>query len=179
MNLIKSVDAHESYIYALAINTKGKLYSSSCDGCVKFMQTPYDNVEELFRCDDVVQSMYCEGDILYTGDDKGIVCNWENDKMLFKYSLVEEVKSLSAEQDLIYTVRDLDVVISRVVSGKSGKYSTKAVMPGKSPLCLLGPLDAENRHKYLVFADRTGKGMTFVNNTPDEKFHIIWNAPVS
>ncbi|TMW41318.1 hypothetical protein DOY81_013601, partial [Sarcophaga bullata] len=57
-----------------------------------------DKVEELFRCDDVVQAMYCEGDILYTGDDKGVVSNWENDKMVFKYNLVEEVKGLAVEQ---------------------------------------------------------------------------------
>ncbi|KNC25086.1 hypothetical protein FF38_11903 [Lucilia cuprina] len=175
LNLIKTVDAHESYIYALAINSKGKLYSSCCDGSVKFMQPPYDKVEDLFHCDDVIQAMYCEGDILYTGDDKGVVTNWENDKMLFKFNLVEEVKGLAAEQDWIYTVRDLDVVISQVVSGKSGKYNTKAVKPGKSPLCLLGPM-TEGRHKYVAFADRTGKGLTLIHNTAQEKFNVIWDA---
>lgn len=162
----------------MAINSKGKVYSSCCDGSVKFMQPPYDKAEELFRCDDVVQAMYCEGDILYTGDDKGVVSNWENDKMLFKYNLVEEVKGLAAEQEWIYTVRDLDVVISQVVTGKSGKYSTKAVIQGKSPLCLLGPME-DGRHKYVAFPDRTGKGLTLIHNTPNEKFKVIWDTPVS
>ncbi|XP_013109836.1 E3 ubiquitin-protein ligase TRAF7 [Stomoxys calcitrans] len=171
LNLIKSIDAHESYIYALAINSQGKVYSSSCDGCVKFMLPPYDKVEELVRCDDVIQAMYCEGDVLYAGDDKGVVSNWENDKMLFKYNLVEEVKSLAAEKGWIYTVRDLDMVISEVVQGKSGKYVTRGVMPGKSPLCLLCPTP-EMRHKYVALADRTGKGFVMISNSPEEQFKV-------
>lgn len=122
--------------------------------------------------------MYCEGDVLYTGDDKGVVSNWENDKMIFKYNLVEEVKGLAVEQEWIYTVRDLDVVISQVVSGKSGKYSTKAVIQGKSPLCLLQPVE-EKRHKYLAFADRTGKGITLVLNSAADKFKIMSDSAVS
>ncbi|XP_058980404.1 E3 ubiquitin-protein ligase TRAF7-like [Musca domestica] len=172
LNLVKSVDAHESYIYALAVNSKGKLYSSSCDGCVKFMQPPYDKVEELLRCDDVIQSMYCEGDVLFTGDDKGVVSNWENDKMIFKYNLVEEVKSLAAEKGWIYTVRDLDMVISEIVQGKSGKYVTKAVLPGKSPLCLVTSTD-DGRHKYIAVADRTGKGFFIASNSMADRFKVL------
>lgn len=143
------------------------------------MTPPYndDNVQELLRCDDAIQAMYCDGDILYTGDEKGVVTNWDNDKMLFKFNLVEEVKSLAVEKKLIFTVRDLDVVVSEVVSGKSGKYSNKAVVPGKSPLVLVGPI-VEDKRSYLAFADRTGKGLSLVRNLPTEKFASVWNLPV-
>lgn len=153
------------------MSSQGKLYSSSCDGCVKFMLPPYDKVEELLRCDDVIQSMYCEGDVLYAGDDKGVVSNWINDKMVFKYNLVEEVKSLAAEQGWIYTVRDLDMVISEVVKGKSGKYVTRAVVQGKSPLCLVAPTP-DQRHKYVAVADRTGKGFMVILNSQEDKFKV-------
>ncbi|EDW83641.1 uncharacterized protein Dwil_GK13571 [Drosophila willistoni] len=179
LQLLSTVDAHNrSYIYCMAVNDQGKLYSSSCDGQVKFMTAPYDDgsVQDLFRCDDAIQAMYCDGSVLYTGDDKGVVTTWTNDRMLFKYNLVEEVKSLAGEKKLIYTVRDLDVVVSQVVGGKSGKYSNKAVLPGKSPLLLLGPL-IDGKRSYLAFADRTGMGLQLVNNLPQEKFVHIWIMP--
>ncbi|XP_017846881.1 uncharacterized protein LOC108602997 [Drosophila busckii] len=178
LQLLSTVNAHEAYIYCMAINEHGKLYSSSCYGQVKYMLPPYDDaaVQELFRCDDAIQAMYCDGAVLFTGDDKGVVTTWSNDRMLFKYNLVEEVKSLAGEEKLIYTVRDLDVVISVIVEGKTGRYSTKAVMPGKSPLTLLGP-KVEGKHSYLAFPDRTGMGLQLVNNLPQLKFSQIWQMP--
>lgn len=164
----------------MAVNEEGKLYSSSCDGQVKYTLPPYEDasVQELFRCDDAIQAMYCAGPVLYTGDDKGVVTTWSNDRMLFKYNLVEEVKSLAGEQQLIYTVRDLDVVISVIVEGKSGKYSNKMVIPGKSPLTLLGPL-VEEKRSYLACPDRTGMGLQLINNLPQHKFSQVWHLPVS
>ncbi|EDW58940.1 F-box/WD repeat-containing protein 11 [Drosophila virilis] len=178
LQLLRTVTAHDAYIYCMAVNENGKLYSSSCDGQVKYMLPPYEDasVQELFRCDDAIQAMYCNGAVLYTGDDKGVVTTWSNDRMLFKYNLVEEVKSLAGEQQLIYTVRDLDVVISIIVEGKSGKYSNKTVIPGKSPLTLLGPL-IDGKRSYLAFPDRTGMGLQLINNLPQHKFSHIWRLP--
>lgn len=176
LNLIKTLDSHEAYIYAIVANSSGKIYSSSCDGLVKFMEAPFnnENVKELLRCDDVIQSMYCDGDILYTGDDKGVVTKWENDKIFFKYNLVEEVKTLAANGSLIYTARNLDMVVSEIVAGKSGKYATKFVFPGKSPLALLGPI-LDGRKSYLAFPDRTGKSLILFDS---KKFTEIWTLPV-
>ncbi|XP_062123651.1 uncharacterized protein LOC133837022 [Drosophila sulfurigaster albostrigata] len=178
LQLLSTVNAHDAYIYCMAVNELGKLYSSSCDGQVKYMLPPYADasVQELFRCDDAIQAMYCDGAVLYTGDDKGVVTTWSNDRMLFKYNLVEEVKSLAGEKQLIYTVRDLDVVISLIVEGKSGKYSNKAVLPGKSPLTLLGPL-VDGKRSYLAFPDRSGMGLQLVHNLPQHKFAHIWQMP--
>ncbi|XP_034660274.1 uncharacterized protein LOC117896237 [Drosophila subobscura] len=178
LQLLDTVNAHDAYIYCMAVNEHGKLYSSSCDGHVKFMLPPYGDasVEDLFRCDDSIQAMYCDGSVLYTGDDKGVVTTWSNDRMLFKYNLVEEVKSLAGEERLIYTVRDLDVVVSLTVDGKSGKYSNKAVIPGKSPLTLLGPM-VEGKRSFIAFPDRTGMGLQLVNNLPQQQFAHIWQLP--
>jgi len=178
--LLSTVNAHDAYIYCMAVNEHGKLYTSSCDGQVKYMLPPYEDasVQELFRCDDAIQAMYCDGAVLYTGDDKGVVTTWTNDRMLFKYNLVEEVKSLAGEEKLIYTVRDLDVVVSVIVEGKSGRYSNKAVLPGKSPLTLLGPI-VSGKRSFLAFPDRTGMGLQLVHNLPEHKFSHIWKMPVS
>ncbi|XP_016985164.1 uncharacterized protein LOC108048787 [Drosophila rhopaloa] len=178
LQILATVNAHEAYIYCMAINQHGKVYSSSCDGQVHYMLPPYgeEAVKELFRCDNAIQAMYCDGSVLYTGDDKGVVTTWSNDRMLFKYNLVEEVKSLAGEQKLIYTVRDLDVVVSQVAEGKSGKYSNKAVIAGKSPLRLLGPL-VDGKRSFLVFPDRSGMGLQLVNNLPQQQYAQVWHMP--
>lgn len=175
LNLKKTLDMHESYIYSIAFNKNGQLFTSSCDGYVKYINDPVNNdhIEELVCCDDPIISMYCDGDFLYTGDEKGVVTKWQNNKMLFKYNIVEEVKSLAAEGTLIFTARDLDVVVSDLMPGKSGKYSTKAVFPGRAPLTLLGNV-VENKRSYIGFTDRSGRGLVLAKNLPGEKFVTIW-----
>lgn len=127
------------------------------------------------RCyDSILAMVYVDGQ-LFTGDEKGVVTKWKNDKILFKYNLVEEVKTLGVEKNYIYTARDLDVVISEMLPGKSGRYSTKGVVSGKSPLALVGGT-TDGSKKFLVFADRTGKGLILVNNLPGEKFVILWTV---
>jgi len=97
----------------MAINQHGKVYSSSCDGQVHFMLPPYGDeaVQELFRCDNAIQAMYCDGTVLYTGDDKGVVTTWTNDRMLFKYNLVEEVKRVLRTTTAARRAGSCDIVI--------------------------------------------------------------------
>lgn len=153
----------------------GQLYTSSCDGHVKFIKDPANNdeIEELVCCDDPIISMYSNEDLLYTGDEKGVVTKWKNNKMLFKYNIVEEVKSLAAEGTLIFTARDLDVVVSDTLPGKSGKYSTKAVFPGRAPLTLLGNT-VDKKKTFIAFTDRSGKGLVLAKNLPGENFATAW-----
>lgn len=181
LNLIKDLQIHEAYIYSLAITSKGKLYSSSCDGTIRVMPNPLesDDCKELVRCQDEIECLVCDDeDNLYSGDDKGVVTQWNNDRIGLKFNLLEHVKSLAVQKNLIYTVRDLDTVITHIMPGTSGKYSTKAALPGKSPLALLGP-KVDGVSKYLVFATRSGKGVTFKKNLPDSNYATIWEKEVS
>lgn len=102
---------------------------------------------------------------------------WENDKILFKFNLVEEVKSLAVEKSTIYTARDLDAVVTEIMAGKSGKYSTKATIPGRAPLALIGPI-VDERRSFFVFGTRDGKGVVLTKNLPGEKFAVVWTKEV-
>lgn len=180
MNLKREFQAHEAYIYAMAINeNSGKLYTSSCDGTIKYYLDPLGNDmgTVLVRVEDEIESLYCVGDLLYSGDDKGVAVAWENDKIKFKYNLIEEVRSLAIEGKNIYSAKGLDTIISQVIDGPSGKYSNAAVIPGKSPLALIGPL-IDGKRKYLVFATRDGKGIILVRNHVKEQFIVLWTKEV-
>ncbi|XP_055380559.1 probable serine/threonine-protein kinase roco4 [Condylostylus longicornis] len=177
LNLKKDLIHHfGAYIYAIAVNYKGKLYSASNDGLVKFVENPLETTEgqNLMQSDEAVQCLYCDGDFLYTGDDIGVVTQWENDRILLKFNLVEEIKSLAVESNLIYTVRDLDVLVTEIISGsKSGRYSTRMTIDGKSPLTLCGPI-VDGKREFLSFCTRDGVGLKLVDNKKGKSFAKIW-----
>lgn len=101
LQLVKDINAHDSYVYAICANSKGVIYSSSCDGTIKFIEDPLNNSEPnvLMRTEhDEIISLICADDVIYSGDDKGIVIKWVNNKIAFKYNIVEEVRSMVVEK---------------------------------------------------------------------------------
>lgn len=182
LQLSREIDAHESYIYAMAVNTKGWLYSSSCDGTIKYFKRPLESSDAtvLMRTEhDEIAALVCVGDdTMFSGDDKGVVIKWVDNKITFKYNIVEEVRSMAVENGLLYTARDLDAVITDLGRSKTGQYVTIGTLPGRAPLALIGPIvvgQTEHR-KYLVFTTRDGKGITLVRN--EIRFGPIWTKQV-
>ncbi|KAG4067784.1 hypothetical protein HA402_010470 [Bradysia odoriphaga] len=176
LELVKDINAHDSYIYAICANSKGVIYSSSCDGTIKYFENPLANSCEpniLMKTDhDEIISLVCVDDVLYSGDDKGIVIKWVDKKITFKYNIVEEVRSMAVEKNLLYTARDLDCVITDLLDGKTGRYVTKATIEGRAPVTLFGPKENEIS-MYLVFTTRSGKGISLVRNK--QPFDSVWN----
>lgn len=172
---MKTINAHDSYIYAIAINSKGILYSSSCDGKIKCFSniTQSDNFDLILENNnDEILTLFVDGDdTLYTGDDKGVVTKWVNNKIVFKYNIVEEVRTMAVEKNLLYTARDLDVCVTDLLPGPTGRYITKATFPGKCPLILFGPI-VNGKRKFLVVSTRDGKGISLHNNS--DGFSLIW-----
>lgn len=179
LQLVKDIPAHDSYIYAICTNSKGVIYSSSCDGTIKYFENPLTSNEStvLMRTEhDEIISLICVDDVIYSGDDKGVVIKWIDNKIAFKYNIVEEVRSMAVEKNLLYTARDLDCVITDLLDGKTGKYVTKATIVGRAPISLFGPKE-NGVSMYLVFTTRDGKGITLVRNK--QPFHSVWNKDVS
>lgn len=102
LKLVKDVNAHDSYIYAICANSKGVIYSSSCDGTIKYFENLLTNSNEsnvLMKTEnDEIISLICVDDVIYSGDDKGVVIKWVDNKITFKYNLVEEVRSMVVEK---------------------------------------------------------------------------------
>lgn len=177
--LVKDIEAHESYIYAMTVNSKGRLYSSSCDGTIKYFENPLESDQHtvLMRTEhDEIAALYCVDEVLYSGDDKGVVIRWVDNKITFKYNIVEEVRSIFVEHTWLYTARDLDAVVTDLLGSKTGQYATIGTIPGRAPLALIGPTEADRR-KYLVFITRDGKGIELHRNV--RTFPNVWTKQVT
>lgn len=91
------------------------------------------------------------------------------------YNVLEEVKSLAVEEDRVYTVKDQDLVISQKTASGKGLVN-KATIPGRYPLILCGPKEG-NKHKYVIFCTRDGKGLTMIKN--ETPYTELWSQDVS
>lgn len=188
VELIKEIDAHESYISALSVDESSDcLYSSSFDGTIRYFQSPLNSDVSavlMHTKHDEICSLFCSNGVLWSGDDKGVVIKWVDRKIAFKYNIVEEVRSLCVENTMLYTARDLDAVITDVGNSKTGQYVCVGTIPGRAPLALVGPevetVDGKKpiriHRKWLVFITRNGKGLVMVNN--DRKFQKVWSIEV-
>jgi len=79
-------------------------------------------------------------------------------------------------RNLLYTARDLDCVITDLLSGKTGTYVTIATIVGRAPVALFGAKE-NGISMYLVFTTRDGKGISLVRNK--KPFESVWNKEVS
>lgn len=77
MNLIKEINAHDAYIYAIALDAKGNLYSASNETSIKVFNDPLNSSEgqEIVKSTDEICALTTHGEFLYSGDDKGVVCD--------------------------------------------------------------------------------------------------------
>lgn len=180
LQLIKDVPAHAAHIYAIAVNSKGWVYSSSCEGLVKcFKNILTSNEGEIvYRndCDDIMSICCNYDDTIYFGDDKGVVSKVVDTNVELQYNLLEEVKSMAIDGTTLYTARDNDAVVTDLKPGRGPQFSTKATVMGRAPLALIGPVE-NGYKKWLIFTTRDGKGVRLVKNGGD--WPVIWTKDVS
>ena len=91
------------------------------------------------------------------------------------YNVIDEVRSIAVEGDLLYTVKDQDLVISQKTASGKGLVN-KATIPGRYPLIMCGPKEG-NKHKYAMVCTRDGKGLTLIKN--ESPYTELWTKPVS
>lgn len=178
MKFLREITVHKDYILALAATSKDQLYTSSRDGTTRFFRAPLKNDHNetiLQTVTDDITALIVVKDVLFSGDDKGIVTKWYHNKVGCQYNIIEEVKSMWVENDILYTARDSDAVVTDIKPGIMN-FSTKATIPGRAPLALIGPV-VDGHRKYLVFTTREGKGCTLVRNTVP--FEVVWTKEVS
>lgn len=177
LNFVRDIEANKDYVLSLAVNTKGHLYSTARDGTLRYFPRPLkNNNSEILQqvvLDDLT-AVCCVEDVLFSGDDKGTVTKWYNHKPGCQYNIIEEVKSMHVENNILYTARDLDAVITDIRPGQES-YVTKATIPGRAPLTLSGPL-VDGHKKYLVCTTRAGKGITVIRNS--QPYDVIWTKEV-
>lgn len=177
LSLKKEVAVHEAWIYAMAVDSQGRIYSSSADGTIRCLVNPLqsDEVKELLKCSDDIESLFVDSkDNLYSGDDKGIITMWVDHKIKFKFNLVEQVRSVAVQNNYLYSIRDNDLTITEVMEGSStGRYMTKGTVPGKCPVALCGPC-SNGVYNNAAIVTRDGIGITFIKNNSKEHFPVLW-----
>lgn len=177
LSLTKEVAVHEAWIYAMAVDSLGRIYSSSADGTIRYLADPIQSnkVEELLKCSDDIESLFVDSkDNLYSGDDKGIITMWVDHKMKFKFNLVEQMRSIAVQNNYLYSIRDNDLTITEVLEGSAtGRYITKASIPGKSPVTLCGKF-ANTTYSHLAIVTREGLGFVYIRNSNKEHFPVLW-----
>lgn len=178
LKLERDIEGHTEYVLSLVRNKKGHLYSTARDGTLRHWSRPLkNNNNEILQqvvLDDLT-AVYCVDDILFSGDDKGIVTKWYNHKPGCHYNIIEEVKSMIVENNVLYTARDVDAVVTDISPGVES-YVTIATIPGRSPLALSGPL-VDGHKKYLICTTRDGKGITVIRNS--KPFDVVWSKEVN
>ncbi|XP_055613432.1 uncharacterized protein LOC129759896 [Uranotaenia lowii] len=177
LTLKKEIAVHEAWIYAMVVDSKGQIYTSSCDGTIRCLINPIqsDEVKELLKCSDEIESLFVDNkDNLYSGDDKGIITMWVDQRIKFKFNLVEEVRSMAIQNNFIYSIRDNDLTITEVLeSSNVGRYMTKACIPGKCPVALCGPCE-NSVNSNVAIATRDGLGLTLIDNNKKNSFSVLW-----
>ncbi|XP_029717995.2 uncharacterized protein LOC115260814 [Aedes albopictus] len=177
LTLSKEIAVHDGWIYAMAADSRGRIYTSSSDGTIRCLPNPLqsDEVKELLKCGDDIESLFVDTkDNLYSGDDKGIVTMWVDHRMKFKFNLVEEVRSLVIQNNIIYSIRENDLTVTEVLEGSAnGRYMTKASIPGRCPVTLCGSC-TNGVSSNAAIVTRDGHGIVFIKNNAKEQYRVLW-----
>uniref|UniRef100_A0A182NCV7 Zinc finger protein ZPR1 n=1 Tax=Anopheles dirus TaxID=7168 RepID=A0A182NCV7_9DIPT len=178
LRLVKELTPHEGYIYAMAIDSKGQLYTSGCDGTIKCLTSPLtgDECKELLKCNDEIECLFVDPkDNLYSGDDKGIITMWIDQRIKYKFNVVEQVRSMAIQNNIIYSIRDNDLTVTEIIEGSaSGRFMTKASIPGRCPVRLCGGSTEAGVFNNVAILTRDGMGVTMIRNNKKEHYPVMW-----
>ncbi|XP_066993199.1 myosin heavy chain kinase C [Anabrus simplex] len=159
------IDAHKSVVYHIAA-IKDTIYSCSNDGTVKAWDiNTLKHKKTLMNSEDEISRLFVADGVLYAGDDQGCITVFENDEVKLVYNLVEEVRDFAVVGNLIYTIRDRDLVITEMLPGESKRVVTRHTMEGSSPMCIVG--------NKLCFATRTASAIAVYDNNKEAHYKYL------
>lgn len=151
MKLIKEIQAHPVNVYSIAAHGN-TVYTCSNDGTIQSWDT--DSLEKKKTLienpsDEQLRLFAARDGKLYSGDDKGNIRVWVNDEQVGNYEVGEEVWDLLVKDNLLFTVRNLDVSVTEMIEGPKSLYCARGSFHGRSPLRML--------QKYICFMGRCGR----------------------
>nr|CAD7596597.1 unnamed protein product [Timema genevievae] len=162
LRFLMELRAHESVVFHLA-TIGDTLYTCSNDGTIKAWDIDtLEHKKTLLQYDSEVWRFFAAHGRLYAGDVKGIVRVYENDELVRMYDLTEEVRDIAVSTQLLYTVRDRDVVITELLPGPKGHAVTRKTIEGSSPMCLVGDM--------ICFVSRSARDILVHDNNKQSFF---------
>uniref|UniRef100_A0A1Y1JRX2 Uncharacterized protein n=2 Tax=Photinus pyralis TaxID=7054 RepID=A0A1Y1JRX2_PHOPY len=164
LKLLDEVIAHPCSVFSITIGDN-RIYSCSNDGFVK--SWPLNNLQ----CEEIVlqepNEMYkvnFNDGKLYVGDDAGLVRIFCKSTMVGVLEIMHPIADLLALGNLIYTARDLYVLVSEI-HPETKRMATVKAIEGRSPVCVIG--------EKLCFTNRGGKDILLHSNSKASEFQQI------
>lgn len=156
LELVQEVDAHE-YAITDVITLGASLFTASVDATVKVWDSATLTLRNTSNPhEDSIRKMATNGVFVFAGDDKGDVRLYDVDgRCKAAHSLVEEVWGIIVQDDVIYTVRDRGITVSRL-SEQSNKSSVVGSLEGRAPMVVAGD--------FLVCGNGSGMGLVVRQN---------------
>ncbi|KRT80063.1 WD40 domain-containing protein [Oryctes borbonicus] len=147
LNKLREIQAHPTTVYCIAFGNS-TLYSCSNDGAV--LSWDPDTLELRLKILQVENEMYrlaFSDGVLYSSDDQGNVRSHKDNVVKGLYALLEPLREVIVQNKCIYTVRDLDLVLTEIKGEKT--FEIRATFSGRAPMCLI--------EDKLCFSSRSGK----------------------
>jgi len=165
LKLVGSIDAHSSAVLSIVADDN-TLYSCSNDGTLKEWTLPDLKLKQtLLKSENELWKLCFTDGLLYVGDNEGNVQCFFDDKLISMLNIVEPVKDMLVNDRLVYTVRDLNLVITELYPGVKESYGLFKTIKGRAPLCIAG--------ERLFLCSRNGKDILVHENSTDLDFKEI------
>ncbi|KAK5650971.1 hypothetical protein RI129_002000 [Pyrocoelia pectoralis] len=164
LRLLDEIQAHPCSVFSITIGDN-KIYSCSNDGFVKSWPLNNFHSEEIVlqEQNEIYKVNFNDGK-LYVGDDSGLVRIFCKSIIVGILEIMHPIVDLLALGNIIYTARDLYVVISEI-QPESKRMGTVKTIEGRSPVCVVG--------EKLCFPSRTGKDILVHANSKVSEFQQV------
>ncbi|XP_068203001.1 myosin heavy chain kinase C isoform X2 [Palaemon carinicauda] len=164
LKLIKDFTAHDYAVYDV-FAFGDTLFTGSIDTKIKVWDiNTFELKKTIEGHEEAVRKFCTDGKLIYAGDEKGLVRGYTpaGDSTV-SYNVVEEVWSMYAKEDLLYTVRDRGITITQV-KGEDNKYFHVQSLEGRAPIHATNDL--------LVFPDTSGLSLEVRENNKASHFAL-------
>lgn len=95
LKFLRDIPIHKDFpVLVMCVNSHNQMYTCGRDGSLRYFRSPWRNNNNdimLQTVMDDVTALYCVDNILYSGDDKGIVTKWYHNQVGCQYNVLEEV----------------------------------------------------------------------------------------
>ncbi|XP_023013231.1 uncharacterized protein [Leptinotarsa decemlineata] len=165
---LAEVQSNQCSVFCLAASDD-TLYSCSNEGTIKSFELKTLKEKEVITKDDQAEYWrvsYSDG-CLYSGDHEGYIKVWKDGKFYGSLNIAEPIKDMAVFKNLIFTVKDLDLVITDMkLEGEKLRYGTKNNFMGRAPVTTIG-------EKYFSFVSREGMDIILHENNSDSHFKAL------
>ncbi|XP_064085776.1 F-box/WD repeat-containing protein sel-10-like isoform X2 [Macrobrachium nipponense] len=164
LKLIKDLAAHDYAVYDVFV-FGDTLFTGSIDTKIKTWDANTFELKKTIESHDEAVRRFCtDGKLIYAGDEKGEVRGYTPEgELSVLYNVVEEVWSMYAKGDLLYTVRDRGITITQL-KGEDNKFCHIQSLDGRAPIYA--------NDDWLIFPDTSGLSLDVRENNKTSGFAL-------